>query len=108
LKTASPASRLRELSRSSRHIWIDHALSRLSLGQSADAVIATGNAWSLIRSGDDVQIHFDYGDEGDEDPTVTAAELVAGLTAYREAVVRAIENGHKLDDRWWAQKNPPD
>ena len=87
--------------------WIDHALSGLTSGRSADAVIASGDAWSLIRSGDDVRVQFDYGDEDYEHETVPVAELVAGLTAYREAVVRAIENGHELDGRWWAQKNPP-
>jgi hypothetical protein len=83
---------------------IDHALSSLTSGRSAVEVI--GDAWSVTRSGDDVRIHFDYGDEGDEDETVGVAELLAGLKAYREAVVRAIEGGHKLDGRWWAHKNP--
>ena len=86
--------------------WIDHALSGLSSGESADTVIASGNAWSLIRSGDDVRIHLDYGDEDDEDPTVRVVELVAGLTAYREAVVRAIEDGHKLDGRMVGTEEP--
>jgi hypothetical protein len=69
--------------------WIDHALSGLTSGRSADAVIASGNAWSLIRSGDDVVVHFDYRDEDYEHETVSVAALVAGLTAYREAVVLA-------------------
>ena len=88
--------------------WIDHVLSGLTSERSAQAVIASGNAWSLIRSGDEVRVRFDYGDEGDEDETVAVAELSDGLRAYREAVVRAIEAGHELDDRWWAQQNPWD
>ena len=88
--------------------WIDRALTGLSSGRSGDFVIASGNAWSLLRSGDEVVVRFDYGDEDDEHETVPATELVAGLTAYREAVVRAIEDGRQLDDRWWAQRNPPD
>ena len=88
--------------------WIAHALRGLSYARSGDLVIASGNSWSLIRSGEDVRVHFDYGDDDDEDETMPVAELVTGLTAYREAVVRAIENGHELDGRWWAQKNPPE
>ena len=88
--------------------WIDHALSALTSERSAQARIASGNAWSLIRSGDRVRIHFDYGDEDDEDETVSVAELLDGLSAYREMVVRTIEEGHELDGRWWAQKNPRD
>jgi hypothetical protein len=85
--------------------WIDDALSNLSSGPS-DGTIASGDAWSLIRSGDEVRVHFDYAGEGYEDETVPVVELVAGLLAYREAVVRAVEGGHELDGRWWAQRNP--
>jgi hypothetical protein len=37
---------------------------------------------------------------------VPVDELVAGLTAYREVVLGALHDGHELDGRWWAQKNP--
>jgi hypothetical protein len=86
--------------------WIDHAISGLSAQGSDDRVFASGNAWSLIRSGGEVRVRFDYGDQEDDSETVPVAELVAGLAAYREAVVGAIKEGHELDDRRWAQKNP--
>ena len=87
--------------------WIDHALQGLTApAQPDDAVIASGNAWSLIRSGDQVRVRFDYGDEDDVSEVVPVAELVAGLTEYRAVVVGAIESGHELDRGWWAQKNP--
>jgi hypothetical protein len=104
IPSLSPASQEPKLST----YWIDHAISALSSRRSGDVVIASANAWSLIRSGDDVRVHFDYGDENDDHEAVPVAAFVAGLTAYREAVVRAIENGNELDSRWWAQKNPPD
>jgi hypothetical protein len=87
--------------------WIDEALSALLSSRSGDLVIASGNAWRLTRSGDEVRVHLEYDDENEEHEMVPVAELVAGLTAYREAVVRAIEGGHELEGRWWAQKNPP-
>ena len=87
--------------------WIDHALQvLLAPTQPDDAVIASGNAWSLIRSGDQVRVHFDYGDEADVGEVVSVAELVAALTKYRAVVVSAIESGHELDRRRWAQRNP--
>jgi len=51
-------------------------------------------------------VQFDYGEEDDQGETVPVDELVAGLTAYREVVLGALHDGHELDGRWWAQKNP--
>jgi hypothetical protein len=87
--------------------WIDRALAGLSDQASGEAVIANGNAWSLIRCGDTVTVRFDYAEEAEEDrETVPVDELVVGLSAYRNAVLRALEAGHRLDERWWAQRNP--
>jgi hypothetical protein len=88
--------------------WIDRALAGLSPDASSESVIAGGNAWTLVRQGDTVRVTFDYAEDGDEDAdTVSVTDLVAGLSSYREAVLRALRDGHELDDRWWAQKNPP-
>jgi len=29
-----------------------------------------------------------------------------GLNAYRDVVLQALRDGHQLDERWWAQRNP--
>jgi hypothetical protein len=87
--------------------WIDHVLAGMSDEAPAESVIANGNAWSLLRSGDTVTVRFDYGEENKEDrETIPVDELVAGLNAYRDAVLEALEAGHRLDGRWWAQRNP--
>jgi hypothetical protein len=87
--------------------WIDHALAALSRSAPTELVIASGNAWSLVRDGNAVTARFDYAGEGEEAmETIPVEDLVAGLTAYRDAVLQALHDGHKLDERWWAQKNP--
>jgi hypothetical protein len=85
---------------------IDRALSALSPTAPTEGVIANGNAWSLVRRGDTVTLRFDYAKKGEaETQTIRVGELVAGLSAYRDAVLRALRAGHKLDDRRWSQKN---
>jgi hypothetical protein len=87
--------------------WIDMALAALSSSAPPESVVASGNAWSLRRNGDRVVVQLDYADEGDEPAdTIPVDELSAELTAYRDAVFQAVESGHKLDERWWAQHNP--
>jgi hypothetical protein len=87
--------------------WIDHALAALSLSAPTESVIASGNAWSLVRCGNGVTARFDYAAEAEEaTETIPVEDLVAELTAYRDAVLQALHNGHKLDERWWAQRNP--
>ncbi len=87
--------------------WIDRVLAGLSDGAPAESVIASGNAWSLVRHGDMVTVRFDYASETTEDSeTIPVDELVVGLSAYRDAVLQAFEDGHRLDERWWAQRNP--
>lgn len=87
--------------------WIDRALERLSRPAASEWVVASGNAWSLVRHDDMVTVRFDYAEEGDpEGETISAAELAAELSAYRDAVLRALHGGRRLDERWWAQKNP--
>jgi hypothetical protein len=87
--------------------WIDRALAALTSSAPPESAVASGNAWSLLRNGDRVVVQFDYADEGEEPAdTIPVDELSAGLTAYRDSVVQAIERGHKLDERWWAQHNP--
>ena len=86
--------------------WIDQALAALQASAASDSVISSGNAWSLVRDGDTVVVRFDYA-EGEEPPeTISVEELAAGLTDYRHAVLQALDGGHSLDDRWWAQRNP--
>jgi hypothetical protein len=86
--------------------WIDRALAALQAPASPGSVISSGNAWSLVRDGDDVLVRFDYGAEGEEaTATVPVDELAAGLTEYRHAVLQALDGGHILDDRSWAQRN---
>jgi hypothetical protein len=88
--------------------WIDQALAALSGSASTESVIASGNAWSLVRYGNGVAARFDYAAQGEEAPaeTIPVEDLVRELTAYRDAVVQALDQGHKLDERWWAQRNP--
>ena len=78
--------------------WIDRALAALASSAPRESVVASGNAWSLLRNGDRVVVQFDA-DEGDEPAdTIPVDELSAELTAYRDAVVQAVESGHKLDE----------
>jgi len=87
--------------------WIEHALAGLSRTAPAESVIASGNAWSLVRRGDLVIVRFDYAEEDEgESETIPVEELAAGLSAYRDAVLRALQDGHELEERWWAQRNP--
>jgi hypothetical protein len=87
--------------------WIDHALAALSSSAPTESVVASGNAWSLVRHGDSVTVRFEYAGEGDgATETLPVDELVVELTAYRNAVLQALQDGHKLDERWWAQHNP--
>jgi hypothetical protein len=87
--------------------WIDRALAALASSAPAESIVASGNAWSLIRNGDRVVVQFDYADEGEEPAdAIPVDELSAGLRAYRDEVVKAVESGHQLDERWWAQHNP--
>ncbi len=87
--------------------WIDLVLAGLSSVVPLESVIASANAWSFVRHGDMVTARFDYSEEGEEESeTIPVDELVVGLSVYREAVLEALENGHQLDERWWAQRNP--
>ncbi len=87
--------------------WINRVLASLSPAAPAESVIASGNAWSLVRHGDTVAVRFDYADEGEEESeTIAVDELVVGLSTYRDAVLQSIENGHRLAERRWAQRNP--
>src|SRR5438093_5957255 len=88
--------------------WIDRALAGLSGSGPTEAVLASGNAWSLVRRGDTIAARFDYAEEeGDLDgETIGVDELREGLTTYRDAVLEALREGHQLDERWWAQMNP--
>ena len=87
--------------------WIDRALAGLSGSGPTEAVLASGNAWSLVRSGDTIAARFDYAEEGELDgESIGIDDLREGLTAYRDAVHQALGEGHQLDERWWAQRNP--
>jgi hypothetical protein len=87
--------------------WIDRVLAGLSNSAPSEAVLARGNAWSLVRRGETVSVRFDYAGEADaDDETIPVEELTEGLTTYRDAVLQALQNGHQLDERWWAQQNP--
>jgi hypothetical protein len=45
--------------------WIDRALAGLSRRVPAESVIASGNAWSLVRRGEIVIVTFEYAEESD-------------------------------------------
>src|SRR5437762_13739994 len=64
--------------------WVDGTLAALSPQAPTEAVIASGNAWSLVRRGDTVAVRFDYADDGEaETETISIGELIAGLSTYR-------------------------
>jgi hypothetical protein len=87
--------------------WIDQAIAGVQDPASSGSVVSSGDAWSLVRDGDTVIVRFDYAAEGEEPTeTIPVEELAAGLTDYRNAVLQALDGGHTLDDRWWAQRNP--
>jgi hypothetical protein len=87
--------------------WIDRVRAGLSGLGPTEAVLASGNAWSLVRRGDTIAVRFDYAEEGEmEGETIGIDELREGLTAYRDAVLQALREGHQRDERWWAQMNP--
>ncbi len=86
--------------------WIDHVLAGLTPQAPAEARIGGGNAWSLSRRGELVAVTFDHDEDGGDYDTISVDEFAAGLVAYRDVVVSAIENGHQLEGRRWAQKNP--
>lgn len=75
-----------------RHLstyWIDSTLNRLrTMRQSGETgPIASGNAYSLVLVGDEVQAVFDYGDDSVE--RLPADEVDQLLVAWREHVVKA-------------------
>jgi hypothetical protein len=79
----------------------------LSPAAAAESVIASAKAWSLVRDGDIVTVRSDYAEEDEvESETIPVDELVVGLSMYRDAVFQGLQDGHQLDERWWAQRNP--
>ena len=103
VESLSPAGTAPDLST----YWIDRLLAQLLGSAPSEAVVASGNLWSLVRHGDTVAVRFEYADEvDDKSETVSVDALTAGLSAYREVVLRAVMDGHQLDERWWAQRNP--
>ena len=87
--------------------WIDRVLAGLSGSASTEAILASGNEWSLVRHGDTIAVRFLYAEEGEsESETIGVDELREGLNAYRDVVLQALRDGHQLDERWWAQRNP--
>ena len=68
--------------------WIDSALDRLSRLQGAheDGMIASGNAYSILLSGDRVTAAFDYGDE-DTFEAMPIEDFVDLLERWRQRVI---------------------
>jgi hypothetical protein len=89
--------------------WIDHVLAGLVPMPPRDPRIGGGNEWSLVREDDTVTVSWDYAEEGEvtENETIAVEERAARLSEYRAVVLQAIQEGHELDGRRWAQKNPP-
>src|SRR5438093_6846135 len=74
--------------------WIDCVLAGLSGSGPTEAVLASGNAWSLVRRGDTIAVRFDYAEEGEmEGETIGIDELREGLTAYRDACPSGSQRG---------------
>jgi hypothetical protein len=87
--------------------WIDRLLGGLVIHAGGESLLANGDEWSLVRRDDTVIVRWDYGTEGEQErESIPVGELLAGVRIYRDAVERAIEDAHQLDDRWWAQKVP--
>jgi hypothetical protein len=87
--------------------WVDRLLARLSADAPREAGIWNGNAWDIERRDERVIVSFQYAEQPEtEMESISVDELTVGLMAYREAIIRAVESGHQLDDRWWAQVNP--
>ena len=84
--------------------WIDRLLERCAEPRRVKSLLAQGNWWTFWLDGDVVRI----GDEDQDDlgEALLLTELVAGLKSYRAAVESRIGEGHPLEDRWWAQRNP--
>jgi hypothetical protein len=84
---------------SERHLstyWIDNTLNRLRrMRQSGEmGPIASGNAYSLVLVGDEVQAVFDYGDDSVE--RLPADEVDRLLVAWREHVVKAQQHERRV------------
>ena len=100
-ETLSPAGEPPALST----YWVDRLLERAAELEPGD--IAHGNLWVLTAADRMVEVRMDV-DPPSSEPieVIETDDLIRGLQVLRSEVVVRLAHGHRLDDRYWTQKNP--